>query len=171
MPDPRFHVVLVEPEIPNNTGNIGRSCIATGSALHLVHPLGFETDDKHLRRAGMDYWPRVDCAEHASWEAYRLAHLAPSGSPRHLVFTTKADRDLWSVDFRPGDRLVFGRESVGLAPEILAAHEAALVTIPMAAGERSLNLSSSVAIAVYEALRQLHAAGAIGLEGDARFRW
>ncbi|MEM1166721.1 MAG: tRNA (cytidine(34)-2'-O)-methyltransferase [Planctomycetota bacterium] len=169
MTAPSLHVVLVEPEIPNNTGNIGRTCIAAGAALHLVHPLGFHTDDKALKRAGMDYWPRVECTEHESWSAYERVHCAPTGGqPAHYFFTTKADRCLWEVSFARGDRLVFGKESVGLDESIRAAHPDHLITVPMAPGERSLNLSSCVAIVVYEALRQMHMRGDIPLEGDAR---
>ena len=134
-----------------------------------MHPLGFETDDKHLRRAGMDYWPRVDCTHHGSWEAYSASCIEGSGVGRHLFFTTKGTRSLWDVSFERGDRLVFGKESVGLADEILERHRGSLVTIPMAQGERSLNLASSAAIALYEAMRQACLGGWLMVDGGLRF--
>lgn len=138
-----FHVVLHEPEIPNNTGNIGRTCVATGCPLHLIHPLGFSLDEKARRRAGLDYWPRVDLREHASWEAYQ----ADCSGARIWVCSTRAERTVYEADFCPGDHLVFGRETRGLPKEILEAHEA--IRLPMAPGERSLNLATAVAAVVY----------------------
>lgn len=147
---PLFHIVLHEPEIPNNTGNIGRTCIATGCALHLIHPLGFETSVKALRRAGLDYWPRLAPAEHANWNAYTRAHP----SPRRWGFSTKATRPIWDADLRPGDHLIFGKETAGLPDDILSDHADTLVTLPMIRGERSLNLATAVCAAIYEGLRQ-----------------
>jgi tRNA (cytidine/uridine-2'-O-)-methyltransferase len=148
-----FHITLHQPEIPNNTGNIGRTCVATGCGLHLIHPLGFDTSDKACRRAGLDYWPRLWKREHPSWAAY-LADQKPS---RLWLFSTKAagSRDLYSADLRPGDHFVFGRETAGLPPEILAAFPERRVYLPMIPGERSLNLATAVCAVVYEGLRQL----------------
>lgn len=160
---PRLHIVLVEPEIPNNTGNIGRTCVTTGCRLHLVHPLGFETDEKACRRAGLDYWPRLELVEHDSVEAYLSEH-PPSmeRSPRTWFFTTKATRTVFDAPIAMGDHLVFGRESAGLSDEIHARYPDQRVCVPLVVGERSLNLSTCVAIAVYESVRKM-----IG-SGDAR---
>lgn len=150
MPRPLFHVVLHEPEIPNNTGNIGRTCIATGCALHLIRPLGFETSVKALRRAGLDYWPRLAPTEHDSWDAY----LRAQNPGRLWVFTTRATRPVWNAELRAGDHLIFGKETAGLPPAMLARYADRLVAFPMVAGERSLNLATAVCAAVYEGLRQ-----------------
>jgi tRNA (cytidine/uridine-2'-O-)-methyltransferase len=152
LPPPLLHIVLHQPEIPNNTGNIGRTCVATRCALHLIHPLGFEVSEKACRRAGLDYWPRLDVREHASWEAYRETH-----PDRLWLFHPRSDLSIYEADFRPGDHLVFGRETAGLPPEILAAHPGRRVYLPMAPGERSLNLATAVCAVVYEGLRQLAA--------------
>jgi len=139
-----MHVVLVAPEIPQNTGSIGRLCVATGTTLHLIDPLGFTIDDRHLRRAGLDYWPHVRCARHASWEAGRL-----------LCFSARASRSYTTVRFREDDHLVFGSESRGLPAAIRAAHAEATFGIPLASEHvRSLNLATAAAIVLYEALRQ-----------------
>ncbi|MBL8758519.1 MAG: tRNA (cytidine(34)-2'-O)-methyltransferase [Phycisphaerae bacterium] len=156
---PLFHVALHEPEIPNNTGNIGRTCVATGCALHLIHPLGFSTSVKACRRAGLDYWPRLAPAEHASWDAY----LASARPPRLWLFTTKSARTLWDADLLPGDHLVFGKETRGLPDHLLSAHPDRLLTLPMIPGERSLNLATAVCAAVYEGLRQCAARGTLTL--------
>jgi tRNA (cytidine/uridine-2'-O-)-methyltransferase len=145
-----FNVVLVEPEIPPNTGNIGRLCLATGSALHLVKPLGFSLEDRELKRAGLDYWKEVDVR---LWDS--LAELQACESNRRLFFlTTKSNRAYYDVSFRDGDFLVFGRETKGLPESVLAAHRNDLLTIPMH-GTRSLNLATAVGIVLYEAVRQL----------------
>jgi tRNA (cytidine/uridine-2'-O-)-methyltransferase len=147
-----LHVVLVEPEIHWNTGNAGRTCLATGAQLHLVGPLGFSLDERELRRAGLDYWPRVRPRVWTSFEALDGA-LPLLGEP--FFFTAEATRTLWEVRFPPRSVLVFGRESVGLSAAIRSRHRDRLVRIPMVDTElRSLNLSTSVAIALYEALRQ-----------------
>ena len=145
-----FHIVLVEPEIPQNTGNIARTCAATGCTLHLVRPLGFELSEKHLRRAGLDYWSLVDVQVHDSLDEVFL-ELAGS---RFFFFTTKAKHTYADVRYEKGDALVFGKETAGLDEELLVAHEENCVRIPMREGLRSLNLSNSAAIAVYEAFRQ-----------------
>jgi tRNA (cytidine/uridine-2'-O-)-methyltransferase len=144
-----FNVVLVEPEIPPNTGNIGRLCLATGSALHLVKPLGFSLDDRELKRAGLDYWPEVTVR---LWDSF--AELQASESQQRFFFlTTKTKRAYYEVRFRSGDFLVFGRETKGLPEGLLATHAEDLLTIPMK-GTRSLNLATAVGIVLFEAVRQ-----------------
>ena len=146
-----FHIVLVEPEIPQNTGNIARTCAATGCTLHLVKPLGFEISDKQLKRAGLDYWSLVQVVVHDSFEDV----LASAESNAHFYyFTTKAPRAYTEAHFQKGDYLVFGKETKGLPEELLVKHKEDCVRIPMIEESRSLNLSNSVAIAVYEGLRQ-----------------
>ncbi len=149
---PHLHVVLVEPEIPPNTGNIARTCAATRTTLHLVEPLGFSIEDRYLRRAGVDYWHLVEVRVHPAWEAC-VGALAGVGA--FHFFTSQGGVRYCDVPYRPNDVLVFGRESTGLSRELLAAHAAECRTIPMAPGVRSLNLSNAVAIVVYEALRQM----------------
>ena len=144
-----FNVVLVEPEIPPNTGNIGRLCLATCSTLHLVKPLGFSLDDRALRRAGLDYWPEVEVR---LWNSFgELESAQPQD--RFFFLTTKSKRAYYDVRFRPGDFLVFGRETKGLPEKLLAAHREDLLTIPMR-GTRSLNLATAVGIVLFEAVRQ-----------------
>jgi tRNA (cytidine/uridine-2'-O-)-methyltransferase len=148
-----LHVVLFQPEIAPNTGNVGRMCALTCSRLHLIHPLGFVINDRNLRRAGMDYWKSLDVHEHADWQAFRASPLAPR---RLWLFTTKAEQNFWQVNFSDGDGLVFGNEGSG-APEWLHAelHDSR-VTIPHAnTNLRSLNLSTAAGVATYEALRQV----------------
>lgn len=151
----------MEPEIPNNTGNIGRTCVATGCALHLVHPLGFDTGEKACRRAGLDYWPRLGVVEHASLAAFEQA----ADFSRAWLFSTKATRGIFDVDLRRGDWLVFGRETRGLDPELTLRHPDRLVRLPMVAGERSLNLATAVCAAVYEGIRQCLARGEVVVNG------
>lgn len=147
---PNARIVLLQPEIPENTGNIARTCACTGSSLTLVDPLGFQLSERHLRRAGLDYWDDVAIDRLPDSEAFFAAH----GSERFWLFTGHTDRSFAQVSYRPGDWLVFGRESRGIDPKILARYPEACVRIPMAPGQRSLNLANSVAIAVYELLRQ-----------------
>ncbi|MFO8071099.1 MAG: tRNA (cytidine(34)-2'-O)-methyltransferase [Polyangia bacterium] len=156
-----LHVVLVEPEIPQNTGNIARLCAATGSVLHLVEPLGFSTDERAVRRAGLDYWHLVEVQRHPD-----LSHcLEQLGCAEPLLFATGAERDLTAAPYRSGDALVFGRESRGLDAELLAEHAERTFAIPTVAGSvRSLNLANAVAIAVYEALRRTGALSCTLLE-------
>jgi tRNA (cytidine/uridine-2'-O-)-methyltransferase len=149
---PPFQVVLVEPEIPPNTGAVARTCAATSSPLHLVEPLGFRVDAQSVRRAGLDYWHLVDLHVHASWSAFRAAHPALRV---HLLSST-ARRSYLEAPFQPGDALVFGKESVGLSPALLEAHADAVWGIPTSGAVRSLNLSNAVAIVLYEALRRNH---------------
>lgn len=145
-----FNIVLVEPEIPQNTGNIVRTCAATGCRLHLVRPLGFEVSDKYLKRAGLDYWHFVDITYYDSVD--ELFEKNPNG--KFYFFSTKAAKTHSDVQYREGDFLVFGKETKGLPEPLLAAHYNDAVRIPMIGEIRSLNLSNSVAIAVYEAWRQ-----------------
>ena len=164
---PLFHIVLHEPEIPNNTGNIGRTCVALACRLHLIHPLGFELSEKACRRAGLDYWPRLDVREHADWDAY----LAREGPGRLWLLSTRATRSVFDADLRPGDHLVFGRESRGMPAAILDRHPDRLLTLPMVPTERSLNLATAVCAAAYEGLRQALSMGEIALDQAARIRW
>jgi tRNA (cytidine/uridine-2'-O-)-methyltransferase len=145
-----FHVVLVEPEIPQNAGNIARTCAATGTCLHMIKPLGFEVSDRYLKRAGLDYWHLVDIRYYDSFA--ELQEKYPDA--RFFYFTTKALHRHSDVKFRDGDFLVFGKETKGLPEELLLQHKEECLRIPMFSEARSLNLSNSVAIAVYEALRQ-----------------
>ncbi len=146
-----LHVVLVEPEIPPNTGNIARLCLAAGARLHLIEPLGFSLDEKALRRAGMDYWEQCDVKVWPSFEALRAEEKAG----RFFFLTTKTTRPYWGQIFADGDYLVFGRETKGLPESLLAAHAERCLTIPMQPDARSLNLATSAGIVLYEAVRQL----------------
>ncbi len=148
-----FHVVLVEPEIPPNTGAVARTCAATASPLHLVGHLGFSLDARAVRRAGLDYWPLVEVHRHQDLDAFSRAFP----HARLHLFTGKARRSYLEADLRPGDALVFGKESVGLSPEILARHPDRQWAIPTLGAVRSLNLSNAVAIVLYEALRRSEA--------------
>jgi len=145
-----LHVVLIEPEIPQNTGNIGRLCVAAGARLHLVGELGFSLDEKEIRRSGLDYWERLDLRRWESWEEF----LSGIPDARFWLLSSKVERSYWDAPFRDGDFLVFGRESKGLPKSLLENHPDECITIPMTEGTRSINLSTSVGIVVYEALRQ-----------------
>jgi tRNA (cytidine/uridine-2'-O-)-methyltransferase len=146
-----FHVVLFEPEIPPNTGNVGRLCLATGAVLHLIEPLGFSLDDRLLKRAGLDYWHLVDVRRWPSWQAFCEATPVEA---RLFFLTTKSNRPYWDASFKAGDYLVFGRETKGLPEELLKKNADACLTIPMQPQTRSLNLATSVGIVLYEAVRQ-----------------
>ena len=160
---PRFHIVLVEPEIPQNTGNIARTCAATGSALHLVKPFGFEISDRHLKRAGLDYWDKLEIFYYEN-----LTEFLEKNAARQLFFfTTKAPRCYTEARYLSESMLVFGKETAGLPEWLLREHPDACVRIPMLGDIRSLNLSNSAAIAVYEALRQQDFAG-MNLQGHPR---
>lgn len=166
-----MNIVLHQPEIPANTGNIGRTCVATGSSLHLIEPLGFHLDEKSIKRAGMDYWPKLDVTRYTNFEDFlrqnhNIAspkegrHFAdePASSsnvkPRIWMATTKAKLCYTEVSFGPDDFIMFGKESAGIPEEILVEYEPTCIRIPMLSDIRSLNLSNSVAIVLYEALRQ-----------------
>ena len=146
-----YRVVLIEPEIPANTGNIGRTCVGLEAELHLVGKLGFSLTDRRLKRAGLDYWPYLTFTHHPSWENWWAKVEDPS---RVFFFSTKAERSFHSVEFRPGDWLVFGKETVGLGPEIVERYRQSLLKIPMTGPIRSLNLATSVAVVLFEAFRQ-----------------
>ena len=153
-----FHVALWQPEIPPNTGNIARLCAATGTRLHLIGRLGFSLDDKHLRRAGLDYWPSVDLVRHVTLAEFEES-LAVRSERRPVIWCVDnpADTPYTRAEFRDGDCLLFGSESAGLPAEVRAAHADRLIAIPMPTDNvRSLNLATAVGIVLYEALRQTH---------------
>jgi tRNA (cytidine/uridine-2'-O-)-methyltransferase len=145
-----FNVVLIEPEIPPNTGNVGRLCLATQSTLHLVKPLGFSMDDRQLKRAGLDYWDEVNVR---LWNSFNDLQRAQSPNTRYFFLTPKTKRTYYDVTFRQDDFLVFGRETKGLPETLLVANIDSCISIPMH-GTRSLNLATAVAIVLFEAVRQ-----------------
>jgi tRNA (cytidine/uridine-2'-O-)-methyltransferase len=147
-----FHIVLMKPEIPHNTGAIGRLCVGLGCPLHLIRPLGFHLSDEYVRRAGLDYWEFLDLSVHSNWEEF-LAEVKPCNI--HFL-STKGEKSLYQCSFQEGDALIFGSESKGLPPEMYRQHAEQLFRIPMP-GEhgRSINLANAVSIAAYEAYRQL----------------
>ncbi len=147
-----LNVVLYEPEIPANTGNIGRTCVATGTRLHLIEPLGFRLTEKALQRAGMDYWPQLDVTRYLDYQDF----LDKNPGARIYMATTKGCRVYTEAAYEPDCYLVFGKESAGIPEEILREHPDAAVRIPMLDDTRSLNLSNAVSIVLYEALRQNH---------------
>lgn len=153
MAAPLLHIVLHEPEIPNNTGNIGRTAIVLGCALHLIEPLGFDVSEKACRRAGLDYWPRLGVTQHANWDAF----LARQSPPRLWLFSAHASRSVFDADLRRGDYLVFGKETAGLPPALLDRYAARCLRFPMVHGERGLNLATAVCAAAYEGVRQMAA--------------
>ena len=157
MSDPLFNIVLHSPQIPNNTGNIGRTAMATGCKLHIIHPIAFDMDEKALRRAGLDYWHLLDVQEHASWNAF----LETEQPTRLWLFTTKSSRPMWEGEFQRGDYLLFGSEQHGLPDEVHQWTEAsqgktARLHLPMVNEARSWNLATAVCAAVYEGFRQVH---------------
>ena len=155
-----MNIVLLEPEIPSNTGNIGRSCISTNSSLHLIKPLGFSLSDKHLKRSGMDYWAELDVHYYDSYEDF-----AKKQAGRQIFFASTKGRKIYTeVSYDPGAFIVFGKESAGIPREILLANKENCIRIPMGEKFRSLNLASSVSIVLYEALRQNNFEGLL-LEG------
>jgi tRNA (cytidine/uridine-2'-O-)-methyltransferase len=148
-----FHIVLVTPEIPPNTGNVIRLAANTGCTLHLVEPLGFSMDDKHMRRAGLDYHEYADVRKHAGWDALLASERPDPG--RLFALSTRGTRRVHEVAFQPGDWLVFGSETSGLPPELLESlPPSQRLRLPMRSGQRSLNLSNAVAVTVFEAWRQ-----------------
>lgn len=192
-----MHIVLHEPEIPGNTGNIGRSCAATNTSLHLIEPLGFDITEKELRRAGLDYWSSLDVHRYRDYEDFMLENFGGTAGmrdidstveqkaaevqanasgeavrpPRLWYATTKARRLYCEADFGPDDYIMFGKESAGIPEEILVDHEDSCIRIPMGFNIRSLNLSNAVAIVLFEALRQT---GFQGLEREGelhRLHW
>lgn len=145
-----LNIVLFEPEIPANTGNIGRTCVATGTRLHLIEPLGFRLNDKTVKRAGMDYWEHLDVTRYDDWEDF----LERNPDAKIYFATTKAKHVYTEVEYEPNAYIMFGKESAGIPEEILIQHPKQCIRIPMIGETRSLNLSNSVAIVLYEALRQ-----------------
>lgn len=146
-----FRIVLVEPEIPQNTGNIGRTCVGTNCELHLIKPMSFEITDTNLKRAGLDYWTHLTWKTHENYQAWWSQVEDPS---RVFFFTTKVAQTYYDVKYQPGDWLVFGKETKGLPPEIIKQFPEQSVTIPQPGPVRSLNLATAVAIAIYEGYRQ-----------------
>ncbi len=147
-----MHIILHQPEIPANTGNIGRTCVATGTSLHLIEPLGFRLDEKAIKRAGMDYWEHLDVTRYMNYQEFKEKHP----DAKIWMATTKAKHVYTDVSFGPDDYIMFGKESAGIPEEILVENEETCIRIPMLEQIRSLNLSNSVAIVLYEALRQNH---------------
>lgn len=152
LPSHRLQIVLFQPQIAPNTGNIARLAVASGAALHLVRPLGFVLSDKALRRSAMDYWPRLDLTLHDDTESF----IRSAGDSRLWLFSSKSGRGLWSASFADGDYLCFGSETHGLPREIFAGREDHALRIPQMPGERCLNLSTAVGIGLYEAIRQIN---------------
>lgn len=162
-----MHIVLHEPEIPANTGNIGRTCVATGTSLHLIEPLGFRIDEKSVKRAGMDYWDKLDVSTYVNYGDF----VSKNPGAKIWYATTKAKNCYSDVKFGPDDYIMFGKESAGIPEEILVDNEETCIRIPMKADIRSLNLSNSVAIVLYEALRQQEFSG-MESEGNLhRLEW
>lgn len=162
-----MHIILHQPEIPANTGNIGRTCVATGTSLHLIEPLGFRLNEKEIKRAGMDYWEHLDVTRYMNFEEFKALH------PQAKIWmaTTKAKRTYTEVSYGAEDFIMFGKESAGIPEEILVDYEESCIRIPMLSQIRSLNLSNSVAIVLYEALRQQNFSQ-LQLEGDLhRLQW
>ena len=147
-----FNVVMIEPEIGANTGNIGRTCVGLGAKLHLVGKLGFELTDRRLKRAGLDYWHHLDFVHHPSWDIWWSQVADPS---RVFFMTTKAEQTIFDTDYRRGDWLVFGKETKGLDPSVLANFPDHLRKIPMTGPIRSLNVATAVAVVLFEGFRQL----------------
>ena len=145
-----MHIVLHQPEIPANTGNIGRTCVATGTSLHLIEPLGFRLNEKEIRRAGMDYWEHLDVTRYMNFDEFKSMHP----DAKIWMATTKAKRLYTDVCYEPSDYIMFGKESAGIPEEILVDYEETCIRIPMEPSIRSLNLSNSVSVILYEALRQ-----------------
>lgn len=143
-------IILHQPEIPSNTGNIGRTCVATGAGLHLIEPLGFRLDEKSIKRAGMDYWDQLDVRRYINFQEFQNDHPGA----KIWMATTKARQIYSEVSFGPDDFIMFGKESAGIPEEILTEHEETCIRIPMLPEIRSLNLANSVAVVLYEALRQ-----------------
>lgn len=162
-----MHIILHQPEIPANTGNIGRTCVATGTTLHLIEPLGFHLDEKSIKRAGMDYWDKLDVTRYINFEEFQAKHP----DAKIWYATTKAKRLYTEASFGNNDYIMFGKESAGIPEELLVEHEETCIRIPMLTEIRSLNLSNAVAVVLYEALRQNQFTG-MQREGELhRLRW
>ena len=168
-----MNIVLHQPGIALNTGNIGRTCVATGSVLHLIEPFGFRLDEKEIRRAGMDYWEKLDVRRYINFEDFleKNPEIGTEGGPKIYMATTKAHQNYCDVKFRPDDYIMFGNESRGIPEEILVDYEESCIRIPMREDIRSLNLANSVAIVLYEALRQ-NEFGGMQINGELhRLHW
>lgn len=162
-----MHIVLHQPEIPANTGNIGRTCVATGTSLHLIEPLGFRLNEKEIKRAGMDYWGHLNVTRYMNFDEFKSIHP----NAKIWMATTKAKHVYTEVSYGPDDFIMFGKESAGIPEEILVDYEETCIRIPMLPGIRSLNLSNSAAIVLYEALRQQNFAQ-LQLEGKLhKLQW
>jgi tRNA (cytidine/uridine-2'-O-)-methyltransferase len=157
---PLLHLVLHEPEIPNNTGNIGRTAMVLGCSLHLIEPLGFDVSEKACRRAGLDYWPRLGVKQHPSWDAF----VHSESPPRLWFFSAHATRSVFDADLRRGDYLVFGKETAGLPEPLLTRFADRCLRFPMVPGERGLNLATAVCAAAYEGVRQMTARGELAVQ-------
>lgn len=153
---PTLNIVLFEPEIPNNTGNIGRTCVGIGARLHLIEPLGFEITDKNLKRSGLDYWPNLDWRIHSDWTAFLRS--VPDQS-RLFFIETGGDKTIYDVEYIPGDYLVFGKETTGLPKALTDGNDAKLLSLPMPGPIRSFNLANTVAVVSFEAVRQFRIRG------------
>lgn len=162
-----MNIVLHQPEIPMNTGNIGRTCVATGTKLHLIEPMGFRLDEKAIKRAGMDYWDQLDYERYINYQDF----LEKNPGAKVYMATTKAHKKYTDVSFGPDDYIMFGKESAGIPEEILVDNEDMCIRIPMAEEIRSLNLANSVAIVLYEALRQNNFDGLEGSGELHRLNW
>ena len=162
-----LNIVLFEPEIPANTGNIGRTCVATGTRLHLIEPLGFRLNEKSIKRAGMDYWEHLDVTRYMNFEEF----LEKNPDAKIYMATTKGQHVYTEVNYEPDCYIMFGKESAGIPEEILVKHPQNCIRIPMLSEIRSLNLSNSVAVVLYEALRQNHFQS-MKLEGQlTKYEW
>lgn len=162
-----INIVLHEPEMPANTGNIGRTCVATGARLHLIEPLGFFLDDKHIKRAGMDYWKDLDVTTYINFDDF----MEKNPGAKIYMATTKAEKTHVEVNYEPDCYIMFGKESAGIPEEILVKNKENCIRIPMKGDTRSLNLSNSVAVVLYEALRQNNFEG-LNTEGHLhRLSW
>ena len=162
-----LNIVLFEPEIPANTGNIGRTCVATGTRLHLIEPLGFRLNEKSIKRAGMDYWEHLDVTRYINFEEF----LEKNPDAKIYMATTKGQHVYTEVNYEPDCYIMFGKESAGIPEEILVKHPDNCIRIPMLSEIRSLNLSNSVAVVLYEALRQNNFAS-MKLEGQlTKYEW
>lgn len=171
--NPIVNIVLLNPEIPNNTGSIGRTCVATGAALHLIHPLAFDIDEKACRRAGLDYWPRLNLTNHDSLQDYQAsksqtAPTNPNTEPKTWYLSARATNSIYDITPTPGDHFVFGKESVGLPRDLLNAHPGQCLSIPIAPDERSLNLSTACAVVIYTCINTFIRNGHLQTSPDGR---
>ncbi len=163
--NPIANIVLLNPEIPNNTGSIGRTCVASGAALHLIHPLAFDIDEKACRRAGLDYWPRLNLTNHDSLDDYERTKPAATNT---WYLSARAQKSIYDITPTPGDHFVFGKESVGLPKDLLDQHPDRCVSIPLTPGERSLNLSTACAVTLYTCIQSLLRSNQLKTDSNGR---